>query len=104
MSEVPGSGPLLTALILTHNEEANIGRTLEHLGWVGSILVIDSGSSDATLSILASHPGGPGEAPTVRQLRRPVQLRPGSDHHALGAEPGCGLPHPAPPWPRRSSG
>ncbi len=56
MSEVPGSGPLLTALILTHNEEANIGRTLEHLAWVRSILVIDSGSSDATLSILASHP------------------------------------------------
>lgn len=64
MSEAPGSGPLLTALILTHNEEANIGRTLDHLGWVDSILVIDSGSSDATLSILAAHPA-------VRMRHRP---------------------------------
>jgi glycosyltransferase involved in cell wall biosynthesis len=59
-----GSGLPLTALILTHNEEANIGRTLEHLGWVPSILVIDSGSSDGTLAILAGRPG-------VRVLQRP---------------------------------
>jgi glycosyltransferase involved in cell wall biosynthesis len=64
MSEAAGSSPLLTALILTHNEEANIGRTLDHLGWVDSILVIDSGSSDATLSILAAQP-------LVRVLHRP---------------------------------
>ncbi len=58
------SGPPITALILTHNEEANIGRTLDHLGWLDRILVIDSGSSDATLAILAEHP-------TVRVLHRP---------------------------------
>ncbi|KEF42965.1 MAG: glycosyl transferase [Cyanobium sp. CACIAM 14] len=54
----------LTALILTHDEEANIGRTLDHLQWVEEILVIDSGSRDATLAILAGHP-------TVRVLHRP---------------------------------
>jgi len=54
----------LTALILTHNEEANIERTLSHLDWVPSILVIDSGSSDATLSILERHH-------SVRVVHRP---------------------------------
>ena len=54
----------LTALILTYNEEANIARTLDHLRWLDSILVIDSGSNDATLSILANHA-------SVRVLHRP---------------------------------
>lgn len=47
----------LTALILTGNEEANIARTLHGLRWVPNILVIDSGSTDATLSILAGQAG-----------------------------------------------
>jgi len=47
----------LTALVLTGNEEANIARTLEGLRWVPRILVVDSGSTDATLSILARHAG-----------------------------------------------
>jgi glycosyltransferase involved in cell wall biosynthesis len=47
----------LTALILTGNEEANIARTLYGLRWVPNILVIDSGSTDATLTILAGHVG-----------------------------------------------
>lgn len=64
MSRTEPPTPLLTALILTHNEEANIGRTLDHLGWLDSILVIDSGSSDGTLSILAGHAA-------VRVLHRP---------------------------------
>ncbi|MCP9837699.1 glycosyltransferase family 2 protein [Cyanobium sp. N.Huapi 1H5] len=64
MSRTEPPAALLTALILTHNEEANIGRTLDHLGWLDSILVIDSGSSDATLAILAGHP-------SVRVLHRP---------------------------------
>jgi glycosyltransferase involved in cell wall biosynthesis len=43
----------ITALVLTHNEEDNIGRTLVSLDWVPHILVIDSGSSDRTLAIVA---------------------------------------------------
>jgi len=46
----------LTALLLTYNEEANIERTLAALQWVPSIFVIDSGSTDRTLDILASDP------------------------------------------------
>jgi hypothetical protein len=46
----------LTALLLTYNEEANIERTLAALQWVPNIFVIDSGSTDRTLDILASDP------------------------------------------------
>ncbi|MFN7871166.1 MAG: glycosyltransferase family 2 protein [Cyanobacteriota bacterium] len=48
--------PSLTALLLTYNEEANIERTLAALQWVPSIFVIDSGSTDRTLDVLASDP------------------------------------------------
>jgi len=64
MSLPEAAGSLLSALILTYNEEANIKRTLDHLRWLDSIVVIDSGSSDATLSILAEHAA-------VRVLHRP---------------------------------
>ena len=41
----------LTALILTSNEEANIGRTLEALRWIARVVIIDSQSTDRTLEI-----------------------------------------------------
>ena len=44
----------LTALIITFNEEPNIGRVLERLGWVPRVVVLDSGSTDATLAICAT--------------------------------------------------
>ncbi len=47
----------VTALILTYNEESNIARTLAGLHWVDHILVVDSGSTDATLAILQATPG-----------------------------------------------
>ena len=47
----------VTALILTFNEENNIARTLAGLEWVDRILVVDSGSTDATLAILRDTPG-----------------------------------------------
>lgn len=42
----------ITPLILTYNEEANIARTLAALHWARRIVVVDSGSTDATLEIL----------------------------------------------------
>ena len=47
----------LSVLLITYNEEANIGRTLSSLSWVSSIVVVDSGSTDATLQILSGFPG-----------------------------------------------
>src|SRR5262245_12219203 len=46
----------ITAIVLTYNEEDNIGRTLAALPWVRRILVIDSGSSDRTLEIIRRVP------------------------------------------------
>ena len=45
----------ITAIVLTLNEEANIGRCLAQLDWAPRVLVIDSGSSDGTAEIVASH-------------------------------------------------
>lgn len=46
----------ITPLIITLDEEANIERTLSALGWAKRIVVVDSGSTDATLAILARDP------------------------------------------------
>jgi glycosyltransferase involved in cell wall biosynthesis len=45
----------VTPLILTYDEAPNIERTLAPLAWAKEILVIDSGSSDGTLDLLARH-------------------------------------------------
>lgn len=45
----------ITPLILTYNEAPNIQRTLSMLGWAQQIVVVDSGSSDETLDIIASY-------------------------------------------------
>lgn len=41
----------ITAIILTYNEEINIRPCLECLDWVDDVVVVDSGSSDATLAL-----------------------------------------------------
>ena len=46
----------ITPLVLTFNEEANIRRTLARLSWARDIVVVDSGSTDATLKILSEFP------------------------------------------------
>jgi|SRR6185369_9858737 len=43
----------ITPMVLTYNEAANIRRTLEKLAWSERIVLVDSGSSDDTLSIAA---------------------------------------------------
>ena len=46
----------ITPLILTYNEAANIGRTLEQLRWARHIVVVDSFSDDDTLEIISGFP------------------------------------------------
>ncbi len=46
----------ITPLILTYNEAPNIHRTLQHLTWADTIVVIDSFSTDNTLEILSECP------------------------------------------------
>src|SRR5262245_40082860 len=55
----PRKSPMLehiTPVLLTYNETANIGRTLGCLTWARDIVAVDSGSTDATLAILAKFP------------------------------------------------
>lgn len=47
---------LLQAVILTKNEEPNLKRVLDRLSWIGKIIIVDSFSTDATLSIAQSYP------------------------------------------------
>jgi glycosyltransferase involved in cell wall biosynthesis len=47
----------ITPLILTWNEEDNIGRCLKSLEWAAEVLVVDSFSTDRTLEICAGFPG-----------------------------------------------
>ena len=47
----------LTALILTRNEQENIGRTLSAISWIDKVVMVDSFSSDQTARVAqASHP------------------------------------------------
>ncbi|WP_428665093.1 glycosyltransferase family 2 protein [Reyranella sp.] len=41
----------ITPVILTYNESANIGRSLERLTWAREVVIVDSGSTDDTLAI-----------------------------------------------------
>jgi Glycosyltransferases involved in cell wall biogenesis len=45
----------VTPLIITCNEAANIRRTIEKLVWARRIIVVDSGSTDETISILRTY-------------------------------------------------
>jgi glycosyltransferase involved in cell wall biosynthesis len=47
--------PLLSVAIITHNEEANLARTLASVSWANEIIVVDSGSTDRTVEIARSH-------------------------------------------------
>ena len=43
----------VTPVVLTFNEEANLGRLLEDLHWANAVVIVDSCSSDATRDIAA---------------------------------------------------
>src|SRR5262249_13932486 len=54
-----GKFPLIeaiTPLIITFDEVPNIARTLDKLAWARRIVVVDSGSTDGTLDVLARYP------------------------------------------------
>lgn len=46
----------ITPIILTYNEERNIGDTLSRLRWADTVLIVDSFSTDQTIQILESTP------------------------------------------------
>jgi glycosyltransferase involved in cell wall biosynthesis len=74
----------VAVLILTYNEASNIGRSLEALAGFPEIVVLDSGSADATCEIAASYPN-------VRMAVRPF------DQHAMQWNYGltsCGITRP----------
>lgn len=46
----------VTVLVITYNEEDNIARTLDSVAFASRIIVVDSGSNDNTLEIIANYP------------------------------------------------
>lgn len=46
----------VTPVILTYNEEPNVGRTLDRLTWAKRVVVVDSGSDDGTVDVVRSFP------------------------------------------------
>jgi glycosyltransferase involved in cell wall biosynthesis len=46
----------ITPVVLTCDEEPNIARTLSRLVWANDIVVVDSGSRDGTLPLIAGFP------------------------------------------------
>jgi len=46
----------ITPVVLTYNEAANIGRTLERLTWAREVIVVDSQSTDDTVAIAGRFP------------------------------------------------
>ena len=49
----PGSVPV-TVVVLTRDEEVNIARCLASVAWADQVVVVDSGSTDATVPIARS--------------------------------------------------
>jgi glycosyltransferase involved in cell wall biosynthesis len=46
----------ITPIVLTFNEAANLGRTLEKLDWAEEVLIVDSFSDDETIAIARARP------------------------------------------------
>ena len=52
----PAMTGLITPLVLTRNEAANVSRTLAKLAWAGETLVVDSLSTDDTVALARQFP------------------------------------------------
>lgn len=73
----------ITPLVLTRDEEPNIGRTLAQLSWAGEVVLVDSFSTDATLDIARSFPN-------VRVVQREIDT--------LAEQSNFGIQHVRTPW------
>ena len=74
----------ITPVLLTYNEAPNLPRTLAALAWAKAIVVVDSGSTDGTLALLAADP-------RVRVFRRPFDSHAAQWNYAIG-ETGIATP------------
>lgn len=68
----------ITPLILTWNEEPNLRRCLERLRWAREVVILDSGSTDATAQIAA-------EFANVRFIVRPFDDHTTQWNHGVAA-------------------
>lgn len=50
------SKKVLQALLITKNEDVNIGRVLDKLTWLEKVVIIDSYSTDSTIDIINGYP------------------------------------------------
>jgi glycosyltransferase involved in cell wall biosynthesis len=66
----------ITPIVLTYDEEPNIARTLSGLVWAEDIVVVDSGSRDGTLALIA-------DFPNVRLFNRPFDTHAGQWRYAV---------------------
>jgi glycosyltransferase involved in cell wall biosynthesis len=73
----------ITPLILTRDEEPNIGRTLAQLAWAQDVVLVDSFSTDTTLEIAARFPN-------VRVFQRAIDT--------LAEQSNYGLQQVRTPW------
>ena len=58
----PGSVPV-SVVVLTRDEEVDVGRCLTSVAWADQVMVVDSGSTDATVAIAHSLGAGVVEQP-----------------------------------------
>jgi glycosyltransferase involved in cell wall biosynthesis len=66
---------MISVLILTKDEEANLPRTLDATRWSDDVVVLDSGSKDRTVAIAESY--------GARVLTRPWDTEPAQRSHSL---------------------
>jgi glycosyltransferase involved in cell wall biosynthesis len=74
----------ITVLVLTYNEEPNIGRTLNALIRFAEVVVLDSGSTDDTISIVNRYPN-------ARLVIRPFDTHGAQWNYGLTS---CGIQRP----------